>query len=211
MELTFEEKLQDESKENYELSALYKGEPAGRLLYRKRGRVRIYELEVKPELRRQGIGSALMHRLVQMALEGRAYLIELFLSKDRAEITEENDILYFLWRCGLEPVDEDDTNIHYEIQLNDLPEEPDEEANQRIIEEISRTDPKGDGDEPVSRLAYQPAILPVTNADLICGNCVYRTGGSDVLACHRYRTKPMRVLTQDVCDYHAAPVKVDYT
>ena len=245
MDLLFETKHLEDQDEMYELLAGYGDDVIGRLTYRKRTRFRVYSVEVSPEYRRQGVGSALMHRLAAEAIAEKANMIEYFLP---VEGPDEDNLSYFVWKCGFEPVDRIDPTsaatskspeadageaavIHYELRLDNPAEEISEEEGENrgsnnydisgdeiiemmSIDDIDDNDLQGimesDGEEDsemnyISRFGGAPELQPVTNADLICRDCIYRTEGDRVFTCHKYLEKPYEVITDDVCTYHLSP------
>ncbi|MBP3198918.1 MAG: GNAT family N-acetyltransferase [Butyrivibrio sp.] len=123
MNFTFEEKKIENEAELYEISAFCGERKIGQLVYRKRERARIYSIEISSEMRRQETGSRLVHHLVQIAKANGCNMVEVMLENPtemKREFYERNgfELSYFLWRCGLSPVFEDENRIHYCLYLN---------------------------------------------------------------------------------------------
>ena len=227
MNLLFKEKKEKNGEDVYELTAVSGKKTVGRLEYRRRSRLRIHSIEVPEEYRNQGVGSALVHNLALKGIEDGRYMIEAFL-------TEDSDLGYFLWRCGLEPVNQNEKGTHYALLLN-RPADNIKEDSVRVLQErilslseedntddsesddLSQMDYESltdldsgeqegttdaDKDDRFTRFASAVEFDPVTNADLICGSCIYRTTGKNVMSCHKYADKPYKVLTDDECEFY---------
>lgn len=231
MDIT-DDKLENES-EMYKLSAMINGQEAGHLVYRRRDRVRVYSIEVVPEQRRQGVGSALMHHLVRLTKEREGYMMETYLPTELTDIHVEDAPAYFLWRCGMEPESESELGTHYVLRLDRPVEQPEEmippEMQELVMtpvtEAIVEDEESGTDDQireilasveeegmieeeetAASRLAQPPVMQMLTDADLICGSCIYRSTGRYVMSCHKYADKPYEVLTDDECEYYTKPI-----
>lgn len=58
-----------------------------------------------------------------------------------------------------------------------------------------------DGSEDViSHFADDPVLRPVTDEELYCRNCLYRLGGVESGACHKYDRKPDEIINGGICD-----------
>ena len=155
------------------------------------------------------------------------------------EKTEEiSELGYFMWRCGFEPVAQNEMGTHYVLLLqrsaDDIREDSVRVLQERLLslseddneegiidsdlDEVTDIDyeslieldsdqkdeSKGeeDEDERFARFASTAALEPVSNSDFICGSCIYRTSGKNVMTCHKYADKPYTVLTDDECEFY---------
>ena len=170
------------------------GEVCAQVRCRWRTRVLLYRIEVAEEKRREGIGSALIHELVRRCIADRIDCIECFLPNAKAGTSEEeDDIPYFLWRCGFIPWQEEEEETRYVFWLWD--EEKEEPENPGFSPE-----PFIEG--RLSPLNENPVIDPFGPEDLICGKCLYRMKGRNTGECHKYSYKPDEIITEDRCDFY---------
>lgn len=58
----------------------------------------------------------------------------------------------------------------------------------------------GDDGDYVSHFADDPVFRPVTDDQLYCKYCLYRLGGMESGACHKYDIKPDNILNGGICD-----------
>ena len=194
------DRVTDAEKEFSELSAKIEDAVVGRLIYRNRGRVRVYAIETDEDFRLKGIASELMHNLVKLTKERQGYVIEARLTAEQANREGEDEPSYFLWRCGFEPIHETEEYVHYELWLEKKSADEEPETEENMPEPpVVKKNPEDDQDEMISLYAQQPVIKPLTVQDMICKDCIYHTGGKDVMACHKYASKPEEVLTEDTC------------
>ena len=56
-----------------------------------------------------------------------------------------------------------------------------------------------EGIEEDTALSVKPGFEPVTNADFICRDCIYRIPHGAPMVCHKFAKKPNEVLTEDRC------------
>jgi len=232
MNCTFKEKKVENEEELYEIAAFIEDLKVGQLIYRKRERIRIYSIEVSPEMRRKEIGSRLVHHLAMQSKAVGCNMVEVMLenaAETKQKFFESNgfDLSYFLWRCGLAPVFEEENRIHYCLHLDQSPAEgvsslrelqewilslsPENEDEEKkddntdnqnnLLDTNIDNEDEYDMEERFSQFAAPIEMEPMTNADLICGNCIYRTSDRNVMTCHKYADKPYEVITDDECEF----------
>ena len=191
----------------------------GKLSCRWRKRVVISRIEIEESCRREGLGSAIMHELVKQALSEKVDCIECHIPQQADD--EEDDIAYFLWRCGFVPWLQEDEEIRYVLWLwNDdaavrkAAAEPDgtdaddgddldlEDAESYLSSE--NDDPGSEAVGKESALNEDPQIDPMGPEDMICGRCLYRLDGPNSGECHKYGYKPDTVFTEDWCEYYVS-------
>ena len=167
-----------------------------RVRCRWRTRVLLYRIEVAEEKRRQGIGSALMHELVKRCIEDHIDCIECFLpNAQNGSSEEEDDIPYFLWRCGFTPWQEEEEETRYVFWLWD---EEKEEPADRPYEPVPFVEGR------ISPQNENPVIDSLGAEDMICGSCLYRMKGRNTGECHKYSYKLDEIITDDRCDFYVS-------
>ena len=194
----------------------------GKLRCRWRKRVTISQIEINEDHRREGLGSAVMHELVMQALSEKVDCIECHISQPSED--EEDDVAYFLWRCGFTPWLQEGNVIRYVLwmwnddaavrkadpvpDLLDADDDPDA-ADDLEPEDLERylnydADEASDNgaSEKKSALHEDLQIDPIGTEDMICGRCLYRLDGPNTGECHKYFYKPDSVFTEDKCVYY---------
>ena len=194
----------------------------GKLRCRWRKRVTISQIEINEDHRKEGLGSALMHELVKQALSEKIDCIECHISQPAED--EEDDVAYFLWRCGFTPWLFEDGMIRYVLwmwnddtttgetapspDVLDSDDDPDaaDDLDPEDLEQYLNHDANEASDNGISEkksaLHESPQIDPMGPEDMICKRCLYRLDGPNAGECHKYFYKPDSVFTEDKCEFY---------